>query len=75
MRYIAWLLAYHVPVLVFMLWFVLSDMERFERIMNDPDNTAIILVVCIALLAGTGAVATLAHPQIRKHIFDRWRKR
>lgn len=75
LRYIAWLLAYHVPILVFILWFALSDTDRFEMVMNDPDNTGIILVICIALMAGTGAVATLAHPHLRKRILGRWKKR
>lgn len=65
-RYIAILLAYHAPILVFMLWAVLSDPERFERIANDPDYRWPIVSISIALLIGSITVAYLALPGRKK---------
>ena len=69
--YIFCVLAYHVPIVVFMLWAALSDQARFERVANDPDNKLTIILVCIALLLGSVAVSYFALPRKRSERDDK----
>jgi hypothetical protein len=51
------LFAYHVPILAVMLYEVIFDGERVERLLNDPDNRWIVMLVCLAVMAGTLALS------------------
>jgi hypothetical protein len=53
------LFAYHAPILAVMLYEVIFDGERVERVLNDPDNRWIVILACLAVMAGTWALSYL----------------